>query len=75
MPLKPRKEAKVSAIKLRVYPLENKACQLIDETFDKMHHFGHLKFISEHTPFSFLKFVVWKIDAKGKRKGRVIVNI
>ena len=75
VPLKPKWEAKVSAIKLKVYPLGNEACQLVDETFDKMHCLGHLKFTSEHIPFSFLMFVVMKTDAEGKRKGRVIVDI
>lgn len=43
--------------------------------FDKMHRLGRLKFMSEHTLFSFPVFVVWKLDAKGKRKDRVVVNI
>ena len=75
VPLKPGWEAKVSAIKPKVYPLGNKACQLVDKTFDKMHHLGRLKFTTEHTPFSFFVFVVWKLDAESKRKGRVVVDI
>ena len=75
VPFKPGWEAKVSAIKPRIYPLGNKACQLVDKTFDKMHRFGHLKFTSKQTPFSFPVFVVWKLNAKSKRKGRVVVDI
>lgn len=75
VPLKPGWEAKVSAIKPRVYSLENEAHQLVDETFDKMHCLGRLKFTSGHTPFSFPVFVVWKLDAEGKRKGKAVVDI
>lgn len=75
VPLKPGWKAKVSAIKLRIYPLGNEARQLVDETFDEMHRLGRLKFTSEHIPFSFPVFVVWKLDAEGKRKGRAVVDI
>ena len=75
VPLKTGWEVKVSAIKPRVYPLGKEAYQLVDETFDKMHRLGRLKFMSEHTPFSFPVFVVWKLDAEGKRKNRAVVNI
>ena len=73
--LKPEWEAKVSAIKPRVYPLRNEARQFVDETFDEMHRLGRLKFIYEHIPFSFPVFVVWKTDAEGKKKGRAVVDI
>ena len=43
--------------------------------FDEMHCIGHLKFTSEHTLFNFSIFVVWKLDAEGKRKGRAVVDI
>ena len=75
VPLKPGWETKVSAINPRVYPLGNETCQLVDKTFDEIHCLGRFKFTSEHTPFSFLIFVVWKLDAKGKRKGKAVVNI
>ena len=75
VPLKPGWEEKVSAIKFRVYPLGNEACQIVDETFDEMHRLGRLKFTSEHTPFNFPVFVVYKLDAEGKRKGRAVVDI
>ena len=75
VPFKPSWEAKVSAIKPGVYLLRNKARQLVNQTFDKMHCFGRLKFTSEHISFSFPVFVVWKLDAKGKRKGRAVVDI
>lgn len=75
VPLKPGWEIKISAIKPKVYPLGNKACQIVDETFDKMYRFGRLKFTSEHILFSFPVFVVWKLDAEGKRKSRAVVDI
>ena len=75
VPLKPGWETKVSAIKPRVYPLGNEARQLVHETFDEMHRLGRLKFTSGHTPFSFPVFVVWKLDAEGKKKGRAVVDI
>ena len=40
-----------------------------------MHCLGRLKFTSGHTSFSFPVFVVWKLDAEGKRKGRAVVDI
>lgn len=58
VPLKPEWEAKISAIRPRIYPLRNKVCQLVDGTFDRMHCLRHLKFIFEYTPFSFFVFVV-----------------
>lgn len=75
VPLKSGWEAKVSAIKPRIYPLGNETCQLVDEMFDKMYRLGRLKFTSEHTPFSFPVFVVWKLDAEGKKKSRAVVDI
>ena len=75
MLLKSGWKAKVSAIKPRVYLLENEARQLVDKTFDEMRRLGRLKFTTKHTPFSFLVFVVWKNDAEGKRKGRAVVDI
>ena len=75
VPLKPGWEAKVSAIKSRVYPLGNEARQLVDKTFDEMHCLGRLKFTTGHTPFSFPIFIVWKLNAEDKRKGRAVVDI
>lgn len=75
MPLNPGWEAKVSAIKPRVYFLGNKARQLIDKTLDEMHRFGRPKFTSEHTSLSFPVFVVWKLDAESRRNGKAVVNI
>ena len=75
VPLKPGWKAKVSAIKFKIYPLGNEACQLVDKTFDEMHRLGYLKFTFEHTSFNFLLFVFWKRDAVGKKKGRAVVDI
>ena len=58
VPLKPGWEAKVSAIKPRVYPLGNDTRRLVDDTFDELHQQGRMKFTSNPTPFSFPVFVV-----------------
>lgn len=68
-------EANISATKPRVYPLGNDAWRLIDDTFDKMHKQGCLKFTTNPTFFSFPVFIVWKSDSDGKRKGCIIVDI
>lgn len=75
VPLKPGWEAKVSMIKPKVYPLGNENRQVVDKTFDEMHRLGRLEFITEHTPFSFPVFVVWKVNAEGKRKSKAVVDI
>lgn len=56
--LKPGWEVKISAMKPKVYLLVNEACQLIDKTFDEIYCLGHLRFMSEHTPFNFSVFIV-----------------
>ena len=66
---------RVSAIKLRVYPLGNDAWKLVDDTFNEMHKQGRLEFTTDLTPFSFPVFVVWKSDSDGKKKGRAVVDI
>ena len=75
VPLKPGWEAKVLAIKPRVYPLGNDARGLIDDTFNELHQQGRMKFTSDPMPFSFPVFVVWKSDSEGKKKGRAVVDI
>lgn len=65
----------MSVIKPRVYSLGNKACRLVDKTFDKLHCFGHLKFTFKYIPFSFSMFVVRKTDAEGKKKSRAVIDI
>lgn len=73
--LKPRWETKISNIKPKVYPLGIKAKCLINETFDKIQHLGHLKYTTSHIPFSFPMFVVYKTNIKGEKKRHPIVNI
>ena len=73
--LKPGWEAKVSAIKPRIYPLGNKDRQLVDDTFDELYQQGHMKFTSDATPFSFPVFVIYKSDSEGKKKNRAVVDI
>ena len=42
IPLKPNWEEKVSG-KAKVYPLGSKDRQVVDDTFDKLHHQGHFE--------------------------------
>lgn len=73
--LKPGGESKVFAIKLRVYPLGNDFCRVVNKTFDGMHCQGQLKFVAKPTSFNFPVFVVWKLDGNGKKKGRAVIDI
>lgn len=66
---------KVFDMTLRLYPLENKLYQLIDQTFDKVYRFGLLKFTIVHILFGFFVFLVKKTNTEGKKKRRVIDNI
>ena len=75
VPLKPGWKIKISAIKPRILFLENKTCQLVNMTFNKMHCLGRLKFIFEYILFSFLVFIVGKFDIKDKKKSRAVVDI
>ena len=58
IPLKHGWEAKVSAIKQRVYSLDNDTRHLVDNTFDEIHKQRRLTFTTDSTPFRFPVFVV-----------------
>lgn len=73
--LKSRWKSKMSIIKLRVYLLGNNSYYLIDKTFDKKHYQDWLKFITNYILFSFSIFVIWRTNAKGKKKSSIVVNI
>lgn len=73
--LKPGWEIKVLTIKPKIYPLNIKGKRLVDKTFDKMQHFGRLKYTTSYTSFSFPVFVIYKTNAKGEKKGYAVVNI
>ena len=61
--------------KAKIYSLRQKDRILIDETFDKLHEFDKLFWITEFISFSYLLFCVWKIDVNDKRKKRVVIDI
>lgn len=73
IPLKEEWQNKLTG-RSKIYPLGIEDRKLVDETFDKMHKQGHLKWTDEETPFSFPVLVVWKL-ANRKRKGRAVVDI
>ena len=68
-------ELKVSAIKLRVYPLGIDNKRLVDKTFDELQRLDCLKYTTSPTPFSFPVFVIWKTVANSEKKGQAIVDI
>ena len=72
MPIKLKAGALPKASK--VYPLGQKDRQVVDETFDKLHSQGKLRFTNQPTPFSWPCFVVWQDTPQGK-KGRVVIDI
>ena len=58
----------------RVYPVGIQDREVVDQTFDKLHEQGRMKWTKKSTPFSFPCFVVWKQTPDG-RKGRVVIDI
>lgn len=72
--LNPGWEAKFSTIKPRVYLLGNNNWQLVDDTFNKIHKQGRLKFTTNPKSFNFSVFVIWKINVESKKKVRIIVD-
>lgn len=68
-------ESKLSAIKPRIYPLNNKAWQVVNDTFDEMYKQGRLEYTTDPTLFSFLVFVIYKTDLHSKRNGRAVIDI
>ncbi len=58
VPLRADWQNHLHTIKLRVYPLDNEAKALVDETFDELQWQGRLIYTQTHTPFSFPIFVV-----------------
>ncbi|KAL1981340.1 hypothetical protein VTN96DRAFT_2781 [Rasamsonia emersonii] len=65
--------------KSRVYHLGPKDREVVDETFDELHHKGRMEWATGHTPTCFPVFVVWKDvikpDGKVIRKGRAVVDL
>lgn len=61
--LKPDWVSKISAIKPKVYLLGNKAWGVIDNSFDKIHKLGRLKYITDPIFFNFPVFIFYKIDS------------
>ena len=67
-------------IPTKVYPLSAKNREVVDETFDKLHQQGRLKWADRNTPFGFPVFVSWRnaIDpntGKSYRNPRAVVDI
>lgn len=75
VPLKPSWKSKVLAIKLRIYPLDNKTRYVVHNIFDKIYKHGHLEYTIDPTLFSFLVFVIYKTELHKKRKSQIIVDI
>lgn len=58
-----------------MYLLGIKAKYVVNKMFDKIQRLGKLKYTTSHISFSFLVFVVYKINVKGERKKHAVVNI
>jgi hypothetical protein len=61
-------------IRSRQYPLSARDREVLDATFDKLHHQGRLGWATKATPFAHPVFVVWR-TARGKTKGRVVIDL
>ena len=70
-------EAKISSVK--IYSVESKNKQLIDDMFDKLHEQSRMKYSKHSISHDYSVFVTWrtifKSDQKSDRKDRVVVNI
>ena len=58
----------------KVYPLGTKDCEIVDDSFEKLHRQGRMEWTSQATPFTYPCFIVWKDTPTGK-KGCVVVDI
>ena len=61
--------------KAKVYSLDQKNRNLMNDIFDQLHRDDKLFWIIEFTSFSYFLFCVWKIIPKDEKKERVIVDI
>lgn len=48
----------MSAIRLKIYPLDNESKKLMDDMFDKLQRQGYLVYTQTHNSFSFPVFGV-----------------
>jgi hypothetical protein len=60
--------------KAKIYSLETKNKNLVDQIFDDLHAKRRLKYTIESTSFSYFVFVVWKM-INNQRKDRVVIDI
>ena len=59
---------------VKVYLLDTKNWELIDEAFNKLHEQNCIVWTTQSTLFIYLCFIVWKITLTDQ-KGCVVVNI
>ena len=74
IPLRSDWEDKILKI-ARVYPLGNKAKEIINKIFDKLYNQGRIDQTNKATPFSYPIFVVQTTKANSTRKGRAVIDI
>ena len=60
--------------KIKIYSLNKKNKELVDEIFDKLHESDRFSWTDEFTSFSYSVFCVWK-KINEKKKNRSIVDI
>ena len=58
----------------KVYSLNTKNCELVNEVFNKLHKQSCIIWTTQSTSFTYLCFVVWKTTSN-EQKGCVVVNI
>ena len=70
-------DAKISSVK--IYSIESKDKQLIDDMFDKLHEQSRMKYSKHSTSHDYSVFVTWRTilrsGQESVRKNRVVVNI
>ena len=60
--------------KVKIYSLEQRDRNAVDNIFDKLHTQNRLTWINQETSFSFSVFVIWR-DFSSNKKARIVVDI
>ena len=60
--------------KVKIYSLEQRDRDAVDNIFDKLHTQDRLTWINQKTSFSFSIFVIWR-DSSSNKKARIVVDI
>ena len=61
--------------KAKIYSLELRDKQLVNDIFDELHKIDKLSWITKSTFFNYFLFCVWKTASNDEKKSRVVVDI